>query len=137
MREESERDSKSQTFTSARSLLGMLRLSTALARIRMSNEVLESDVEEAARLMHESKAQLNDDEETDSSAVGNPITRIWEIFREQIADRDSITVRAARDRVSSKGYTEEEFQTFLTTYEDNGVFTLDDRKTRITMADRQ
>lgn len=53
------RNSKDVTFTSARNLLAILRLSTALARLRLSNEVEKEDINEAIRLMEMSKASLN------------------------------------------------------------------------------
>lgn len=53
------RNSKDMTFTSARNLLGILRLSTALARLRLSNVVEKDDVTEAIRLMEMSKDSLN------------------------------------------------------------------------------
>ncbi len=46
------------TFTSARVLLAILRLSTALARLRLSNIVERDDVNEAIRLMEMSKESL-------------------------------------------------------------------------------
>ena len=46
------------TFTSARVLLAILRLSTALARLRLSNMVERDDVNEAIRLMEMSKESL-------------------------------------------------------------------------------
>lgn len=58
MRKEA-RNSRDMTFTSARNLLGILRLSTALARLRLSNVVEKDDVSEAIRLMEMSKDSLN------------------------------------------------------------------------------
>lgn len=52
------RNSNDMTFTSARNLLGILRLSTALARLRLSNLVEKDDVNEAIRLMEMSKDSL-------------------------------------------------------------------------------
>lgn len=46
------------TFTSARNLLAILRLSTALARLRLSDEVERDDVGEAMRLLEMSKISL-------------------------------------------------------------------------------
>lgn len=51
------------TFTSARNLLGILRLSTALARLRLANKVEKDDVNEAIRLMEMSKESLNQTQE--------------------------------------------------------------------------
>lgn len=53
------RNSKDMTFTSARNLLGILRLSTALARLRLSDAVEKNDVAEALRLLEMSKDSLN------------------------------------------------------------------------------
>ena len=58
MRKEA-RNSKDATFTSARTLLSILRLSTALARLRLVDVVEKDDVNEAMRLMEMSKDSLN------------------------------------------------------------------------------
>ncbi|TFK42487.1 minichromosome maintenance protein mcm7p [Crucibulum laeve] len=58
-----EEQKTSHTYTSARTLLGILRLSQALARLRCAAVVEEPDVEEALRLMRCSKESLKDDEE--------------------------------------------------------------------------
>ena len=63
MRKES-RISTDTTFTSARTLLAILRLSTALARLRLSNVVEKDDVNEAIRLMEMSKDSLRPRYET-------------------------------------------------------------------------
>lgn len=52
------RNNKDTTFTSARNLLGIVRLSTALARLRLSDVVDKDDVVEALRLLEMSKASL-------------------------------------------------------------------------------
>merc|ERR1719470_112335 len=46
-----EENKYSTTFTSARTLLAILRLSTALARLRIVDQVEKEDVNEAMRLM--------------------------------------------------------------------------------------
>lgn len=52
------RNNKDTTYTSARNLLGIVRLSTALARLRLSDVVDKDDVVEALRLLEMSKASL-------------------------------------------------------------------------------
>jgi DNA replication licensing factor MCM7 len=47
------------TYTSPRILLGVIRLSTALARLNLSDEVTAEHVDEAIRLMDASKSSLN------------------------------------------------------------------------------
>lgn len=52
------RNDRDHTFTSPRNLLAVLRLSTALARLRNSNEVVKGDVQEAIRLIEMSKQSI-------------------------------------------------------------------------------
>ncbi len=52
------RNNKDMTFTSARTLLAILRLATALARLRLVDVVEKEDVQEAMRLMEMSKVAL-------------------------------------------------------------------------------
>jgi DNA replication licensing factor MCM7 len=59
------------TFTSARSLLALLRLSTALARLRLADVVDKDDVNEAMRLMEMSKQSLYDSDELAGRSVAN------------------------------------------------------------------
>merc|ERR1711915_919750 len=62
MRQEARNDrrdkSRNSLFTSARTLLAILRLATALARLRIVNTVEKEDVNEAMRLMEMSKDSL-------------------------------------------------------------------------------
>lgn len=52
------RNNGDKTFTSARNLLAILRLSTALAKLRLSDKVEREDVVEAMRLLEMSKISL-------------------------------------------------------------------------------
>lgn len=57
LRKES-RVSEDTTFTSPRNLLAVIRMSTALARLRLVDEVEKGDIDEAIRLMEASKQSL-------------------------------------------------------------------------------
>lgn len=84
-KEDEERDA-AYSYTSARTLLGVLRLSQALARLRFADIVEIADVDEALRLMDVSKASLHadgssrrgNDEVTDHS----PVSKIYRIIRD-------------------------------------------------------
>ena len=56
------RVSKDMTYTSARMLLSILRLSTALARLRCGDLVSKDDIDEALRLMESSRLLVKDHE---------------------------------------------------------------------------
>lgn len=58
MRKEA-RVNREMTYTSARTLLAILRLSTARARLRAAPEVTKADVDEAMRLMEASRASVH------------------------------------------------------------------------------
>jgi DNA replication licensing factor MCM7 len=58
------RNNRDMTFTSARNLLGILRLATAAARVRLSDTVNKDDVAEALRLLEMSKDSLNQTQDT-------------------------------------------------------------------------
>lgn len=66
MRKEA-RNNRDMTYTSARTLLAILRLSTALARLRLHREVDRSDIDEAMRLMEASRASIQNSMEDDTS----------------------------------------------------------------------
>ncbi|KAI9511111.1 MCM2/3/5 family-domain-containing protein [Russula earlei] len=76
---------RSHTHTSARTLLGVLRLAQALARLRFAAAVLHADVDEALRLMEASKESLRDDEDReggDRDADRSDTSRIYRIIKD-------------------------------------------------------
>lgn len=124
---EEEADEKFHSYVSARTLLGVLRLSQALARLRMDDVVGQGDVDEALRLMECSKASLH--EHDANRQAGDDHTTTSKIFRiikdmaaaprqvrrrgdsiedddtedEELTELSMIDVRA---RVLAKGFTE-------------------------------
>jgi DNA replication licensing factor MCM7 len=66
-RRDADNESKkgNPTYVSARTLLGIIRLSQALARLRFSSEVNESDIREALRLVDVSRSSLETHEHND------------------------------------------------------------------------
>jgi len=74
---EDEAEERNYAYVSARTLLAVLRLSQALARLRMDNVVGQGDVDEALRLMDVSKSSLYEhhagrnagEDQTDTSKI--------------------------------------------------------------------
>lgn len=81
-RQESQSD-RPHTYTTARSLLSILRLSQALAKLRFDNNVIQGDVEEALRLMSMSKISLEDEDQR-SAAKCDPIAEAFSKVKEHI-----------------------------------------------------
>lgn len=71
------RNSKDMTFTSARNLLAILRLSTALAKLRLVNRVEKDDINEAIRLVAMSKESLNQTREMRGFGYVLQSTFVW------------------------------------------------------------
>ena len=129
---------------SARTLLGVLRLSQALARLRFSDTVTVEDVDEALRLIDVSKASLYDqDPAHNQHGAGqgyvNPIDRIYEIIRAMSKDpednfriMDDVRLSEVRERVLSKGFKVQEFEECLRYYEELNIWFVNESQTRLT-----
>ena len=81
MRREQGETGEAVTYITARSLLAILRLSTALARLRGRNEVNKDDVEEAIRLTHASKASILDKRSETAGGRRNITNEIFKIIQ--------------------------------------------------------
>jgi DNA replication licensing factor MCM7 len=79
MRREENQSAEEFTYTTARTLLSILRLSSALARLRFDQEVIQGDVDEAIRLIHSSKSSLIEDKQRGTGM--DPISAVYEIVR--------------------------------------------------------
>lgn len=72
---------QSHSYTSARTLLGVLRLAQALARLRFSDTVEHADVDEALRLMEVSKESLQEDAEQEREADKSAVSQIFRLIK--------------------------------------------------------
>ncbi|KAM4586652.1 DNA replication licensing factor MCM7 isoform 2-T2 [Fundulus diaphanus] len=135
MRKEA-RVSSDTTFTSARTLLSILRLSTALARLRMMDTVEKEDVNEAMRLMEMSKDSLQPDKSSTSRAQ-RPADIIFSLVRELATEGRGgsggvVRMAEAEQRCVSRGFTPAQFQEALEEYEELNVWQINQARTRIT-----
>jgi DNA replication licensing factor MCM7 len=124
-----EKKGKQFTHTTPRTLLGVVRLSQALARLRFSNEVTQDDVDEALRLIEASKDSLNS--ETDTGRRGlNASSRVYNLVKaladsgacraDGAAEDDEfgveLSMRKVKERVIAKGFTEDQWMNALEEY---------------------
>lgn len=119
-----EIDEKNYSYVSARTLLAVLRLSQALARLRLEDVVRQDDVDEALRLMDVSKASLYEhqaggrtgEDQTDTSKIFRIIkematgparrARAGEDEDDDDEEMEELTMTEVRSRVLAKGFTE-------------------------------
>ena len=126
MRQQQKRDeggSKHFTHTSPRTLLGVVRLSQALARLRFSAQVVTDDVDEALRLIAVSKASLDYErraggDESPSSKIYNLVRAMKDSGAAAVGDgsRGELSIKKVRERVIAKGFTEDQFSQALDEY---------------------
>jgi DNA replication licensing factor MCM7 len=127
MRQQQKRDEGSKkhfTHTSPRTLLGILRLSQALARLRFSDQVVTEDVDEALRLVEVSKASLYNDsrgqgDQSNSTKIYNLIRGMRDSGAAAVGDgsRGELSVRKITERVVAKGFTQDQLEQVIEEYE--------------------
>merc|ERR1712025_1100193 len=133
MRKES-RDAEnkhSTTFTSARTLLAILRLSTALARLRLVDVVEKADVNEAMRLMEMSKDSLKQKQDPTNKGK-KEVDRIYDFIRSIAEGANTLKVQDIRDRATSKGFKPDQVDKCLDDYEELSVWQLNQARTKLT-----
>ncbi|KAI9096967.1 MCM2/3/5 family-domain-containing protein [Phlyctochytrium arcticum] len=126
-------------YTSARTLLSVIRMSSALARMRFAEEVHLSDVDEALRLMDVSKSSLMDRQTTQ---IQDPVAIIYDLIKTMCRDsegrlRPEIRISKIRERVIGKGYTEDDLQNCIETYMDLWMVAANNTKLRWLQVDEQ
>ncbi|PIO63265.1 hypothetical protein TELCIR_15144 [Teladorsagia circumcincta] len=140
------RESEDSTFASPRLLLSVIRMSTALARLRLSNVVMSDDIEEAIRLMQASKDSLRPEMKQQEMFVvifllalncnylcmlyaysrQSPVDRAFAILRElSLSTDDAISLQTAIEACARKGVSEQALQDAIKVHEANGVIVVD------------
>jgi DNA replication licensing factor MCM7 len=151
---EDEAEDKNFTYVSARTLLGVLRLAQALARLRMDSVVGQGDVDEALRLIDVSKASLYE-HQTRTGEDTTDTSKIFRILKDMASGRgaaarrrggrrgatesdededdelEELTIVDVRARVLAKGFTENQLMDTITEYENMGVLMRTANNTRV------
>ncbi|KAK0733952.1 MCM2/3/5 family-domain-containing protein [Lasiosphaeria miniovina] len=142
---------KSQNFghTTPRTLLGVVRLAQALARLRFSNTVTQDDVDEALRLIESSKDSLAAESSGNSSRRAlNASSKIYNLVKsladsgacraEDDVEEDEedqfgieLNLRKVKERVIAKGFTENQWLTALEEYTELDVWQTAGNGTRL------
>ncbi|KAG7133701.1 DNA replication licensing factor mcm7 like protein [Verticillium longisporum] len=146
MREAQRRaEKKGEQFThvTPRTLLGIIRIAQALARLRFSNLVEQDDVDEALRLLEASKESLAADRAL-AARGSTPNSRIYNMVkaladsgacRPDDADDDDeygvLSLRKVKERVIAKGFTEDQWLAALEEYNSLDVWQTAGNMTRL------
>ncbi|KAK7482718.1 hypothetical protein BaRGS_00026016 [Batillaria attramentaria] len=132
MRKEA-RNNKDMTFTSPRTLLAILRLATALARLRLADAVEKEDVNEAMRLMEMSRDSLNTHHDA-HTRTQNVTDQIYAVIREMAPEKGvkSVKMPDVMEQCLSKGFKPDQIEACIEEYEELNVWQVNSSKTRLT-----
>ncbi|OUS41968.1 minichromosome maintenance Mcm7 like-protein [Ostreococcus tauri] len=125
--DELEAAERASSYTTARTLLSILRLAQSLARLGWSNEVTEADINEALRLMRMSKRSLAS---VSVRSTEDQVTSVFQLIRQwaEQSNTRSVTYAGASNLVGSKGFSEEALIACLDEYESLDVWLLDEQR---------
>jgi DNA replication licensing factor MCM7 len=115
--ERSVAEDERQGYTSPRTLLGILRLSQARARLRLSNRVEQADFEEAVRLMEVSKDSCNPEQE--AKKKNDTVSEVYRTILGELNKVDEgewVSVSTIERVVLNRGYTKANLDECLKTY---------------------
>uniref|UniRef100_A0A060T1E7 DNA replication licensing factor MCM7 n=1 Tax=Blastobotrys adeninivorans TaxID=409370 RepID=A0A060T1E7_BLAAD len=129
MRQQQKRDEKAKkqfAHITPRSLLAILRMAQALARLRFSDRVAISDVDEALRLLDVCKRSLSG--HGDSGEDESITTKIFEVIK-RIARagetfRSSLPLAEVKRIALAKGFTEDQLNECIEEYRQLAVWTV-------------
>ncbi|CAK9293122.1 unnamed protein product [Gordionus sp. m RMFG-2023] len=141
LRRHARNNSDTSTFTSARTLLAILRMATALARLRLGDQVMKEDVIEALRLIEKSKASLNTNQiqsrhHSIKSQIFDTIVSMLPSRSDHDVESTSSADKMVRyqrilDECLSKGFTQDQIEEVLEDYTEMNVWQIDENKTQL------
>jgi len=119
-------------FCTARSLLSILRLSQALARVHLRAAVTKEDIEEAMRLLYVAK-QIESADDSQRNRE-DPVSAIFNLIENRAKATKSKVVRMAevRQQILVKGYNSEDIENTIDQYMDLSVWTASKDRQKIT-----
>ncbi|KAI8580761.1 hypothetical protein K450DRAFT_235819 [Umbelopsis ramanniana AG] len=124
------------TYSSARTLLGIVRMAQALARIRLSDIVETGDVDEAIRILDVSKASLYEDDDVEDRAHDRTfltgVHNVVRSMREQMGTNE-LNMSTVQQRVRSRGYTDQQFEDAIREYSQLDIWQVNANRTKLTI----
>ena len=120
------------SHTSPRTLLAVIRMAQAIARLHFRELVELADVDEALRLIKAAKASLND-HNSPTNRDTSRATQIYEIMRHisNASEDGEMAIDEIRRRVTGRGFTEEDMWKAIQEYEELGVLMTTGGNTRV------
>ena len=130
----STNNSHVENVTNVRTLLGMLRLAQAHARLRFSDKVERGDFEEAVRLTLEAKQSVIESRSTRHKKPTDDQANVWGCIKNklQLAGADNFILLTEIEKFAmNQGYTQAQIKATLDQYEGLSVINFNDERNRV------
>ena len=137
-----QKNKQGYQYITPRSLLAVIRLSQALAKLRMNDKVKQEDVDEALRLVEVSQSSINKKENKEGLATFDGVgkktdakSQIYNIVSELCKNDKNKTVKmdVIRKKIKSRNFTDKQLENMLQEYVNLSILYVDENHTEVTL----
>ena len=137
-----QKNKQGYQYITPRSLLAVIRLSQALAKLRMNDKVKQEDVDEALRLVEVSQSSINKKENKEGLAnfdgVGkktDPKSQIYNIVSDLCKNDKNKTVKidVIKKKITTRNFSDKPLENMLQEYVNLSILYVDENHTEVTL----
>ena len=137
-----QKNKQGYQYITPRSLLAVIRLSQALAKLRMNDKVKQEDVDEALRLVEVSQSSINKKENKEGLAnfdgVGKKTdakSQIYNIVSDLCKNDKNKTVKidVIKKKIRGRNFTDKQLENMLQEYVNLSILYVDENHTEVTL----
>ena len=137
-----QKNKQGYQYITPRSLLAVIRLSQALAKLRMNDKVKQEDVDEALRLVEISQSSINKKENKEGLSNFDGATKktdaksqIYNIVSELCKNDKNKTVKidVIKKKIRTRNFTDKQLENMLQEYVNLSILYVDENHTEVTL----
>ena len=137
-----QKNKQGYQYITPRSLLAVIRLSQALAKLRMNDKVKQEDVDEALRLVEVSQSSINKKDNKEGLATFDGVgkktdakSQIYNIVSELCKNDKNKTVKidVIRKKIRLRNFTDKQLENMLQEYVNLSILYVDENHTEVTL----
>ena len=137
-----QKNKQGYQYITPRSLLAVIRLSQALAKLRMNDKVKQEDVDEALRLVEVSQSSINKKDNKEGLATFDGVgkktdakSQIYNIVSDLCKNDKNKTVKidVIRKKIRLRNFTDKQLENMLQEYVNLSILYVDENHTEVTL----
>eukprot|EP01025_Chloroclados_australasicus_P034441 TRINITY_DN3518_c0_g1_i4.p1 TRINITY_DN3518_c0_g1~~TRINITY_DN3518_c0_g1_i4.p1 ORF type:complete len:799 (+),score=88.53 TRINITY_DN3518_c0_g1_i4:182-2398(+) len=126
LREQEQRQRKPSTYTTPRTLMSIMRLAQAHAKLRFSSVIQQMDVDEGLRLVRMSKASIDERRDGEGENEGETIYHCFEVMKQLlVVNQGKQVFTAAEVRGQCRNFSSDVIKKMLEEYSGLGVLNIE------------